>query len=101
MKGKLEKFCPFFYSRFSKASANIVLIPYNYLFDKNIWSNEEGVKMQGSILILDEAHNIQSVCEQYREFSLSLSTLTRATQQLSNLRELKLNENKAKFDPAS
>ena len=66
IKGKLEHFCPFFYERFSRAIANIVLIPYNYLFDKNVWSNEEGFRLEGSILILDEAHNIQSVCEQYR-----------------------------------
>jgi len=39
LKGKLEGFCPFFYERFSKAISNIVLIPYNYLFDRKVWTN--------------------------------------------------------------
>jgi hypothetical protein len=45
LKGKLEGFCPFFYERFSKAIANIVLIPYNYLFDRKVWANEEGLRL--------------------------------------------------------
>ena len=34
LMGKLEHFCPYFYEKQSAVSANIVLMPYNYLFDQ-------------------------------------------------------------------
>jgi Rad3-related DNA helicase len=62
LKGRLEKFCPFYYERHSRPIANIVLVPYNYLFDRKVWASDEGVRLDGAILVLDEAHNIQGVC---------------------------------------
>jgi Rad3-related DNA helicase len=91
LKGRLEKFCPFFYERHSRPVANVVLVPYNYLFDRKVWASEEGVRLDGAVLVLDEAHNIQGACEQFREYSINLSTLARAIQQADELRFQKLN----------
>jgi Rad3-related DNA helicase len=53
LKGRLEGFCPFYYERHSRAVANVVLVPYNYLFDRKVWTGEEGVRLEGAILVLD------------------------------------------------
>ena len=39
-------------------------MPYNYVFDNRLWDEESAFITENSILIFDEGHNIQQVCEQ-------------------------------------
>lgn len=54
--------------------ADIAIIPYNYLIDKDL---REHLKLQvkNSIIIFDEGHNIESQCEDLFSFELNQNDL--------------------------
>lgn len=59
--GRKHQCCPFYASKVlaeSKASMNI--LPYNYLFDSAITKSLQ-LKLDNSVIIIDEAHNIDAV----------------------------------------
>src|SRR3546814_855385 len=61
--GKTQHVCPYFMSRDSLSDADLVLMPYNYLFDPAFRSTVS-IGWQDAALLLDEAHNVESVaCE--------------------------------------
>jgi len=54
-------YCPYYYSRETiLPAADIVFCPYNYALDSAVKSHE--LKMSECVLILDEAHNLPSIC---------------------------------------
>ncbi|CAH0473112.1 unnamed protein product [Peronospora belbahrii] len=53
--------CAYFHAREALNRANIVFAPYNYLLDPTI-REAVGIKLKGSIIILDEAHNVEDTC---------------------------------------
>jgi regulator of telomere elongation helicase 1 len=69
--GKKHKVCSFYHTReLVTKGADLVLLPYNYLFDKDartsldiVWSN--------AIVIFDEAHNLESFASDATSFELS------------------------------
>ena len=58
---KKIKFCPFFFERDKSIHSDLIFLPYNYIFDPSIKKRMK-IQMNNSILIVDEAHNIQEVC---------------------------------------
>jgi Rad3-related DNA helicase len=60
--------CPFYATRELATQAHIVFMPYNYVTDEN--ANLEKL-LAGRVLILDEAHNVESVCQDTASFDLS------------------------------
>ena len=58
---KKAKFCPFFFERDKSIHSDLIFLPYNYIFDPSI-KKRMNIQMKNSILIIDEAHNIQEVC---------------------------------------
>jgi hypothetical protein len=40
--GKEQEFCPYFYEKHSKNTANLILMPYTYLLDEKLSSDEIG-----------------------------------------------------------
>jgi regulator of telomere elongation helicase 1 len=62
--------CPYFYTRESLSDCDVVLLPYNYLIDPNIRSRL-GLNFDNSIVIFDEAHNLESVCSDSASFDLT------------------------------
>ena len=59
-------------------TANLVLCPYNYIIDPSIRDAME-IELTNSIIIFDEAHNIEDVCREAgsslaraHDFSVSL-----------------------------
>jgi Rad3-related DNA helicase len=51
--------CPYFLSREMAAGADLVLMPYNYLVDARTRFGMKGIQWRGSVLIFDEAHNVE------------------------------------------
>lgn len=51
--------CPFFTLRDGLESAELVLLPYNYLLDSQLGLS---LNLQNSIVVIDEAHNIVFLC---------------------------------------
>ena len=60
-KGKKYKFCPYYYEKDKSQYSDIVFLPYNYIFDMKILKSTKLV-LSNSILIIDEAHNLQDIC---------------------------------------
>ncbi|KAJ1653340.1 Fanconi anemia group J protein [Dispira simplex] len=52
--------CPYYAMRELATNADIVFCPYNYLIDPII-RESTGIELENSVLILDEAHNVEDV----------------------------------------
>jgi regulator of telomere elongation helicase 1 len=68
--GKQNSICPYFYTRDFAADADLVFVPYNYLLDNNIRETLR-INWQGSIIIFDEAHNIERVAGDAASFTMT------------------------------
>ena len=68
--GKNTRFCPFFFEREKMKKSDIVFLPYNYIVDSAVREALE-IDMKNTIVIIDEAHNLQSVCESAESRCLS------------------------------
>ena len=70
--GKETKICPFYYTRGLISSAEIIFVPYNYLFDRDARETTLAeVDFTNSILIFDEAHNLEEFASESSSFDLS------------------------------
>lgn len=61
--GKKLKCCPYYLSKELKQEADIVFMPYNYLLDPKS-RKANGIELMNNIIILDEAHNVEKMCEE-------------------------------------
>uniref|UniRef100_T1JFC6 Regulator of telomere elongation helicase 1 homolog n=1 Tax=Strigamia maritima TaxID=126957 RepID=T1JFC6_STRMM len=60
--GNKSKICPYYFARTLKNSADIIFMPYNYILDSKA-RRAQGIELEGSVIIFDEAHNIEGNCE--------------------------------------
>lgn len=60
-EGKRLQACPFYYSRSQVDKADVIFAPYNYIIDPGI-RNAMEIKLNNSVVIVDEAHNIEDFC---------------------------------------
>uniref|UniRef100_A0A1I7XVH6 DNA helicase n=1 Tax=Heterorhabditis bacteriophora TaxID=37862 RepID=A0A1I7XVH6_HETBA len=60
--GRKHRYCPFFRNRQMNETAELVLLPYNYLIDPQL-RRQNNIDLNGSIIIFDEAHNLDN-CSQ-------------------------------------
>ncbi|KAG7164976.1 regulator of telomere elongation helicase 1-like [Homarus americanus] len=61
--GKKKSFCPYYMARDLKQDADIIFMPYNYLLDPKS-RKAHAIELQGNIIIFDEAHNVEKMCEE-------------------------------------
>ncbi|CAB9520949.1 Regulator of telomere elongation helicase 1 [Seminavis robusta] len=72
LMGKTHKVCPFYYTRSLVADAELVLMPYNYLFDKDARETTlQDIAWKDAVVIFDEAHNLESFATESASFDLS------------------------------
>uniref|UniRef100_H3GYU6 Helicase ATP-binding domain-containing protein n=1 Tax=Phytophthora ramorum TaxID=164328 RepID=H3GYU6_PHYRM len=60
---KEKTICPFFLTRNMLPEAEIIFVPYNYLIDP-LARRSIGISIENSILIFDEAHNVESIASE-------------------------------------
>ncbi|KAJ6638998.1 Regulator of telomere elongation helicase 1 like [Pseudolycoriella hygida] len=60
--GRKNKCCPYFMSKEMVENADIIFMPYNYLIDP-MARKANKVELHNTIVILDEAHNMEKICE--------------------------------------
>lgn len=67
--------CPYYLSRELHKVVDILFAPYNYLIDRE---NRDSLKVNwvNSVLIFDEAHNLESICADAASFDLPSGLLT-------------------------
>lgn len=70
--GRKLKCCPYFVSRELLPDADIVFMPYNYLLDPKARKANK-VELANTVIILDEAHNVEKMCEDSASVQLASS----------------------------
>lgn len=57
--GNIRGPCPFYLAREMARTADLVFMPYNYLIDSKNRAGLNMLRLENSILIFDEAHNVE------------------------------------------
>ncbi|KAM5304762.1 regulator of telomere elongation helicase 1 isoform 2-T3 [Glossophaga mutica] len=68
--GNKHKLCPYYLARNLKQQADIIFMPYNYLLDAKS-RRAHGIDLKGTVVIFDEAHNVEKMCEESASFDLT------------------------------
>uniref|UniRef100_A0A8C6H5G9 Regulator of telomere elongation helicase 1 n=1 Tax=Mus spicilegus TaxID=10103 RepID=A0A8C6H5G9_MUSSI len=68
--GSKQKMCPYYLSRNMKQQADIIFMPYNYLLDAKS-RKAHSIDLKGTVVIFDEAHNVEKICEESASFDLT------------------------------
>ncbi|ETL25696.1 hypothetical protein L916_20483 [Phytophthora nicotianae] len=72
---KEKMICPFFLTRNMLPEAEIIFVPYNYLIDP-LARRSIGISIENSILIFDEAHNVESIASEAASYALSSNDIS-------------------------
>ena len=83
-KGKTHIFCPYFFEKEKSKNSDIVFLPYNYIFDMKIFSRSN-LNLKNSILIIDEAHNLQDICCDSASIDINTNVLDEIVKDLKSL----------------
>uniref|UniRef100_A0A3B3CSV6 Regulator of telomere elongation helicase 1 n=1 Tax=Oryzias melastigma TaxID=30732 RepID=A0A3B3CSV6_ORYME len=68
--GVKQKVCPYYLSRSLKQQADLIFMPYNYLLDPKS-RRAHSIELGGAVVIFDEAHNLEKMCEESSSFDLT------------------------------
>ncbi|XP_024895594.1 regulator of telomere elongation helicase 1 isoform X7 [Pteropus alecto] len=68
--GNKHRLCPYYLARNLKQQADIVFMPYNYLLDAKS-RRAHSIDLKGTVVIFDEAHNVEKMCEESASFDLT------------------------------
>ncbi|OWF51735.1 Regulator of telomere elongation helicase 1 [Mizuhopecten yessoensis] len=82
--GEKNKVCPYYLAKELKNDAEIIFMPYNYLLDAKS-RKAHGVELQGNVVIFDEAHNLEKICEESSSFDLTTADLATAIEEVCRL----------------
>lgn len=75
--GQKLKMCPYYASKELVDDADIVFMPYNYLLDPSARKANK-IELSNTICILDEAHNIEKICEESASVQIKSSDVAMA-----------------------
>jgi len=86
--GKSKKGCPYFASKILAADSNAELIfaPYNYIMDPRTRAAMD-IDIEGSLIIFDEAHNIEDVAREAAGGEVALEDVANALDSLDEMRK--------------
>ncbi|XP_077991647.1 regulator of telomere elongation helicase 1-like [Glandiceps talaboti] len=84
--GQKHKTCPYYMARELKTTADIIFMPYNYLLDPKS-RKTHGVELRGNILVFDEAHNVEKMCEESVSFDFTSYDMASCVNETSKLLE--------------
>lgn len=76
--------CPYYLARDLAQQADVIFMPYNYLLDARILKNFQ-LDLTGAVIILDEAHNVEKVCEDSASILFASSDITSCIQDITHL----------------
>ncbi|KAK0610954.1 helicase C-terminal domain-containing protein [Immersiella caudata] len=79
--GKGLQVCPYYASRTAIPGAEVITLPYPLLLQKSA-REALGIKLEGNVVIIDEAHNIMDAVANVYAAEVRLSELRRARQML-------------------
>ncbi|MEM2833742.1 MAG: ATP-dependent DNA helicase [Candidatus Korarchaeota archaeon] len=78
-----KKVCPYYYQLRTIPNARLVSVNYNYVFSPSVkWALMSYVDFKDSILVVDEAHNLQHVMANVNSDKITIGTVDRAIDEL-------------------
>ncbi|XP_016910650.1 general transcription and DNA repair factor IIH helicase subunit XPD isoform X1 [Apis cerana] len=77
--GKDRNWCPYFLARFTILHAQIIVYSYHYLLDPKIAETVSRELSKNSVVIFDEAHNIDNVCIDSMSVKINRRTLEKSS----------------------
>ncbi|KAG2764511.1 Fanconi anemia group J protein [Phytophthora cactorum] len=69
--------CAYFFSKSELEAAHVVFCPYNYILDPSI-RKAVGITLHNSIVVLDEAHNVEDTCRSSASLEITANMLASA-----------------------
>ncbi|KAF6032845.1 Xpd [Bugula neritina] len=85
--GKKKGVCPYFLARYTITHANFIVYSYYYLIDPKIASVVSDELGKNSVVVFDEAHNIDNVCIESMSVKMTKKSLEKCSQNITNLTE--------------
>ncbi|XP_054602371.2 regulator of telomere elongation helicase 1 isoform X2 [Nothobranchius furzeri] len=89
--GNKQRVCPYFLTRSLKQHADIIFMPYNYLLDPKS-RRAHNIELNKAVVIFDEAHNVERMCEESTSFDLTPYDVASAITAVDRLLEEKAKE---------
>ncbi|KAK9281348.1 hypothetical protein L1049_004248 [Liquidambar formosana] len=83
--GKAKGWCPYYLARHMVQFANVVVYSYQYLLDPKVAGIISKEMQRESVVVFDEAHNIDNVCIEALSVSVRRQTLEGATRNLNKM----------------
>lgn len=83
--GKQKGWCPYFLARHMVQFANVVVYSYQYLLDPKVAGIISKEMQRETVVVFDEAHNIDNVCIEALSVSVRTQTLEGASRNLNRM----------------
>ncbi|XP_021933898.1 ATP-dependent DNA helicase DDX11 isoform X2 [Zootermopsis nevadensis] len=84
--GRQLSACPYYGSRAAVGDAQVVVVPYNTLLHKNT-RKACGINLEGSVVVIDEAHNLLDTISHIHSAEVTGHQLTHAYSQLNQYQD--------------
>jgi DNA excision repair protein ERCC-2 len=86
--GRQRNWCPYFTARFAIVNAQVVVYSYYYLLDPKVADVVSKELCKESVVVCDEAHNIDNVCVDSMSVRINKRVIERGTQALGTLEKI-------------
>lgn len=83
--GAQRGWCPYFLTRYAVSFADVIVYNYQYMLDPKVSAMVSRTFEKESIVVFDEAHNIDNVCIEALSVELDRRSLDRASRNLTTL----------------
>uniref|UniRef100_A0A1I8F0W0 Helicase ATP-binding domain-containing protein n=1 Tax=Wuchereria bancrofti TaxID=6293 RepID=A0A1I8F0W0_WUCBA len=87
------RYCAYFRNRSMYENADLILLPYNYIVDPSL-RHKHNIQLEGNIVIFDEAHNLESICEESTSVSFSTTQISACIKETTKVLEMIINGEK-------
>ncbi|OQR70901.1 regulator of telomere elongation helicase 1-like [Tropilaelaps mercedesae] len=82
--GRRHQCCPYYATKVLRKKSDVIFVPYNYIVDPYT-RRSQAIELDGNVVIFDEAHNIESFCEDSLSFSMSSTDLAASIKELDGI----------------
>lgn len=96
LEGTKQRFCPYYMARELHKKADIIFMPYNYILDAKI-RKSFGISLTNCVVILDEAHNIERICEESASIQIKNSDITLCIDEATTVMKAMSDDNESSF----
>jgi len=82
-----KRLCPYKIQTNLLREARVIALSYNYIIDEGMsWAIKSKIDYENSILVVDEAHNLQTVCSNLNSDSITSGTVRSAIREIEKFK---------------